>query len=249
MIYRLGLLLLLLILSQLAKAEHITIAAASNLRFVLPELIASYTEHSKLTVNTSYAASGTLTSQIQHGAPFDIFMSASPDYIERLNNKGYLQSESIINFANAQFALFKRNDSYINLSDDLLGISTAITEGQLGKVIIANPNHAPYGKLAKQVLQQHGLWQQIQAHLLIAENASQSLQFSLSPQASIGFIPYTYVIQPNIKKQGKSLKLAETLQQQAALILTAKPTAQTFLDFLSSDKAKSILKKQGFEVE
>jgi molybdate transport system substrate-binding protein len=249
MFYRPCLLLFWLILSQLAHAEPITIAAASNLRFVLPELIASYSEQSKHKVNTSYAASGTLTSQIQHGAPFDIFMSANPDYISRLNGKGYIQSNTIVNYAKAQFALFKRTDSGILLSEDLHDIQNAISEGRLDKVVIANPNHAPYGKLAKTVLQQHGLWQQVQTHLLIAENASQSLQFSLSPQASIGFIPYTYVLQESIAKQGQSLKLAETLQQQAALVITAHSSAHDFLVFLSSDKAKAILTKQGFEVE
>ena len=230
-------------------AQTITVAAASNLRFVVPALVVDFNmQYPSDKVNISFAASGTLTTQIQHGAPFDVFLSASPKFSARLIDGGIVEPDNVINYAQAQFALFARNDSKIKLSADLSGIAEALKNNTLGKVVIANPMHAPYGDLAKQELIAHGLWESIQPHLLIAENASQALQFSLSPQASMGFIPYTYVIQKRVVKQGRAVKLQPTLQQQAVLINKENTAATRFMTYLQTPQAKVVLAFYGFKV-
>ena len=68
----------------------------------------------------------------------------------------------------------------------------------------------------------------------------------MSPQVSIGFVPYTYVIQPNIAETGQSLKLNLALLQQAIIVRDADDSAQVWLAYLSSPKAQQILIKHGF---
>jgi len=230
-----------------AYAADIKVAAATNLRFVIPELITEYEQQQpQHRVLTSFSASGTLTTQIIHGAPFDLFLSASPDYVERLRQAGYIEGDAIT-YAYAQLALFSLTGSGIKLTADLSSLTAAKESNTLKKVVIANPMHAPYGQLAKQQLELHGLWDDIQSHLLVAESASQALQFSLSPQASVGFIPYSYTLQDKVASKGRAIKLDVSLEQQAVMIKGAQPVASHFLDFLQSEQAQSILLKHGFK--
>lgn len=243
-------LLTLLALSLIAQvsAAEMRVGAASNLRFVLPELASLFEQDTGHQVHISFAASGTLASQIQHGAPFDIFMSASPVYINHLIELEQTEGE-VVDYAKALLALYANHDSTLQLDEELNSLKQAVATNTLNKVVIANPEHAPYGQLAKQLLQQKGLWQQIQPHLLIAENAAQSLQFSMSPQVSVGFVPYTYVIQPNIEHTGNSIQLAGELSQQAVAVKGSQKEAEQWLAFLSSPQAKQALSQHGFLVE
>jgi len=229
------------------QAEQLHIAAAANLRFVLPELVAEFEQQTDHDVAVSYAASGTLTTQIQHGAPFELFMSADPHYIQRLNDAELTQGEAV-NYAQAQLALFASNKSTLNVDEQLNGLQKALEHGTINKIAIANPRHAPYGQAARSALQQAGLWQQVQPYLLMAENASQVMQFSLTTSVDAGFVPYTHIIQPTFSSLGRFVKLDVRLQQQAILLRQSTATSQQFLDFIQTDKAHELFIKHGFLV-
>ena len=106
----------------------------------------------------------------------------------------------------------------------------------------------PYGQAAKSVLEKAGIWQQTQTHLLMAENASQVMQFSLSTTVDAGFVPYSFIIQPQFSSLGRFIKLDITLQQQAVLLQNASPIGQQFLDFIETLEAEEIFVKHGFLV-
>ncbi len=228
-----------------SQAGEIQIAAASNLRYVLPALSVEFEQQTGHHINVSYAASGTLTTQIQHGAPFELFFSAAPYYILRLSQEG-LTEGNVIDFASAQIVLFASTQSPLILDADLANLHTLLEQGKLRKIAIANPMHAPYGQAAQTLLDKAGIWQKIQSHLLIAENASQALQFALSGQVDAGFIPYSYMLQPHISSKGRYIALNESLPQQAVLIRGASNVAKQFLEFVQTERAKTILRIQGF---
>jgi len=227
------------------QADEIRIAAAANLRFVLPELAQEFERNTDDRLAITYAASGILTTQIQHGAPFDLFLSADPDYIQRLKKAGLTQGEAV-DYAKAQLALFASNHSLLPIDKNLYNLKQALAQNKLNKVAIANPRHAPYGLAAKYVLQQAGIWQQIQPHLLIAENASQAMQFALIPSVDAAFVPYAHIIQPKLTSQGRFVKLDITLAQQAILIRNRSEQAKQFLLFLQTEQAQKIFIKHGF---
>ena len=245
--YKYFLTLLLLCSMTYVQADKLHIAAAANLRFVLPELVEEFEQQTDHHVSVSYAASGTLTTQIQHGAPFELFFSATPAYIQRLIDAGLTQGEAV-DYAQAQLALFASNDSRLFIDDELKSLKQVLNEGGLRKIAIANPQHAPYGQAAKLTLEKAGIWQQILPHLLMAENASQVMQFSLSTSVDAGFVPYTYIIQPQFALLGRFVKLDATLQQQAISLRNATNTSKQFLDFIQTDKAHELLIKHGFLV-
>jgi molybdate transport system substrate-binding protein len=229
-------------------ADQIRVAAATNLRYVLPVLAEKFELQTSHQIVISYAASGTLTTQIQHDAPFDVFLSANPSYIKRLVAAGKADSE-IVGYAQAQLAFYKADHSNLKLDKDLKGLVEAVDDGSLNKVVIANPKHAPYGQAAEKALKKAGLWQKIQAHLLIAENASQALQFAMSTSVDAGFVPYSNVIQPKLKTRGSYVKLDNLLPQQAVLIKKATMPANQFLGFIQTQAARTILSNHGFVVK
>lgn len=227
------------------QADEIRVAAASNLRYVLPILAKEFEKQTGHQLAISYAASGTLTTQIQHGAPFEIFLSADPYYIERLIKAEFTEGKPV-NYAEAQLVLFAAKHSRLNITEGMLSVKTALAQGKLNKIAIANPRHAPYGQAAQKELEQLGIWQEIQAHLLMAENASQAIQFCLSSSVDACLVAYGHVIQPEIAEKGAFIKLDTTLQQQAILVRGASTTAQQFLKFLEQSQAKIILSQYGF---
>jgi len=233
-------------ISQL-QAGEIQIAAASNLRYVLTELIAEFDQQTGHHINVSYAASGTLTTQIQHGAPFEIFLSADPYYIKRLSEDGLTEGD-FIDFAQAQIVLFASTKSPLSLDANLIGLKSAVDRGELNKLAIANPQHAPYGQAAQLLLERAGIWRQIQSHLLIAENASQAIQFALTSQVDGGIVPYSYMLQPQVSSKGRYIKLDVSLPQQAVLIRGASIVAKQFLSFIQTEPAKAMFRTQGFLV-
>ena len=230
------------------QAADIRVAAATNMRYVLPELAAKFEQQTGHHLAVSFAASGTLTTQIQHGAPFELLLSASPDYVQRLI-KAELTEGDVVNYAQAQLALFAANHSLLEVDDSLQGLKIALEQGNLNKVAIANPKHAPYGQAARSELERAGIWQQIQAHLLIAENASQVVQFALSSSVDAGFVPYGHITQPQLASQGRFVKLGVTLPQQAVLVRGASINADQFLKFLQTENARIIFMKHGFLVD
>lgn len=245
---RLVLVLVLSFCSLPLLADQIRVAAATNLRYVLPDLAEQFELQTSHQIAISYAASGTLTTQIQHDAPFDVFLSANPDYIVRLVEAGKTNGD-IIDYAQAQLAFYKANHSRLKLDMELKGLAEALNNGSLNKVVIANPKHAPYGQAAEKALKKSGIWQEIQTHLLIAENASQAVQFTMSTSVDAGFVPYSNVIQPKLKTRGSYVKLDNLLPQQAVLIKGAVASSGQFLDFIQSQVARNILSNHGFVVK
>ncbi|PHS69678.1 MAG: molybdate ABC transporter substrate-binding protein [Methylophaga sp.] len=233
--------------SILLHAGEVNIAAATNLRYVLPELVQRFEQQTGHQLAISFAASGTLTTQIQHNAPFELFLSANPDYINRLVQSGKTKGE-VVEYAQAQVAFYAANHSTLQLDIDLKGLQQALNDGSLNKIAIANPKHAPYGQAAKIILQKAGIWQAIQTHLLIAENASQAVQFAMSTSVDASFVPYAHVIQPQLKSRGRFVKLDSFLSQQAVLIKGATKIASQFLRFLQTETADKILTQHGFVV-
>jgi len=229
-------------------AEEIRIAAATNLRYVLPVLAEKFEQQTAHHIAISFAASGTLTTQILHDAPFEVFLSANPDYINRLADMGKTDGD-VIDYAEAQLAFYAAKHSKLKLDKNLSSLAVGLKSGSLNKVAIANPKHAPYGQAAETALKKAGIWQAIQKHLLIAENASQAVQFTMSTSVDAGFVPYSHVIQAKLESTGRFVKLDSMLPQQAVLIKGAAEPAKQFLDFLQTEAASSILIKHGFVVE
>ena len=151
------LILFLLFNSALANADETRIAAAASLTFVLEEIVDQFQKETGHKIKISYASSGTLTRQIEQGAPFELFLSADEAYIERLDQKKLTYDQGQV-YAYGQLAIVVPNKQKGSAADlSLLG--KALEAKSIKHFSIPNPELAPYGKIAKQTLQRSGLWE------------------------------------------------------------------------------------------
>ena len=247
---RLILILLMLLFSPLSLAVDIPIiAAASSVKFALQDIARAFHQDTGKTVRISYSSSGNLTRQIQQGGPFELFLSANEKYVVQLEQQQKTLDPGHV-YALGRLALLTTNNSPLLLDEHLSGLKQALQKGQLKRVAIANPEHAPYGVAAREVLQQLDLWELIQPKLVLGENVAQAAQFASSGAAQIGLISYSLALAPALQNRSRHLLVPATLhqplQQTMVLLNNAGNTAKLFFKFMQQDKARTILSRYGY---
>lgn len=225
------------------------IAAAANIKFALDDIVKNFTAETGLKVRVSYGSSGNFVAQIQHGAPFEMLLSADERYIHELQKAGFTRDEGV-QYAVGRLALVAPKNSPLTLDVELTGLKALVATGQLDRFAIANPDHAPYGERARELLKKLGLWDDLQAKLILGENASQAAQFAISGSTQGGIIPLSLAIAPQFQALGHYLALPSELHaplnQRMALMPNASSTTERFYLYLQSDTARAVFTQYGF---
>jgi molybdate transport system substrate-binding protein len=244
-------LLLLIIGLGLSQAfAQLTIGAAADLQMVMPSLIARFEAQTGSTVSVSYGASGNLFTQIQNGAPYDVFFSADEQYPRKLQQAG-LTSDAPYEYAIGKIVLWALNSASVDVHKGLIVTADPVVR----KVAIANPAHAPYGRAAEAALRNSGLWDKVSPKLVLGENISQTAQFVESGNADLGIVALSLALSPAMQKDGSYVEISQNLYSpvhQAVVILKASShlqLAERFIDFLKTSEAKSLLARDGFSTE
>jgi molybdate transport system substrate-binding protein len=235
------------LLPQAFAAESITVAAAADLNYALPELAAQFERATGTKVVLSFGASGNLFSQIQNGAPFDLFFSADEDYPKKLAAAAAIDASTLRTYAIGHLVLWVPANSPFEPAKVQIKL---LTEPQVAKVAIANPQHAPYGHAAMAAIEHFGLKDNVGPKLVFGENVSQAAQFAQSGNAQASLIALSLAKSPAMSS-GKYWELpTDTYPElrQAAGIVSAskhKKEAQAFLDFVLSPEGARVLRKFG----
>jgi molybdate transport system substrate-binding protein len=238
-----------LFFSSSTHAQTLRIAAAADLQYALPDLAAQYEKQTGAKVAITYGSSGNFFAQIQNGAPFDLFLSADVDYPQKLIDAGLAVPDSLQPYAVGHLVLWYPKDSPLNPHD---GDLKTLLDPRVQKIAIANPEHAPYGRVAVAVLRAAGLYDQLKTKLVLGENASQAAQFVQSGNAQAGLIALSFVFSPRMaggKWVGVVAPDLDALLLQAAVVPKSSPNKQaasSFLSFLKTTEAQNILKHYGF---
>lgn len=231
---------------QIAK-----IAAASSLQFVLPEIAAAFKQETGYGLRITYGSSGNIRRQVTQGAPFELFLSADESYVSALSEQGLAVDSGRV-YALGRVAAIVPKESKIKLTQDLSGFAVAIEAGQLQHFAIANPDHAPYGKAARETLQAFGLWQAMKPFLVKGENASQAMQFAVSGSSQGGIVAYALALTPNIASISEVILIDqswhEPISQRMVLLKGSGDVARLFYDFIGSPEAREILKAYGYDI-
>jgi len=237
--------------SSLQADASARVAAASSLQFVLPEIAAAFHGRTGQGLRITYGSSGNFRRQIEQGAPFELFLSADQAYVEALAEQG-LTADAGRDYAFGQIAAIAPLHGRLRLTPNLEGIAQAIAAGELQHFAIANPEHAPYGRAAREALTALHLWQPLQPFLIRGENASQALQFATSGSSQGGIVPYAHALLPAIAASNQVILIAATnhqpLRQRMVLLKSAGPVARAFFGFMGGQEAGAILRRFGFEV-
>jgi molybdate transport system substrate-binding protein len=239
---------LLWLATAVAGAQTLTVAAASDLQVALPAIAARFEKETGHKATLTFGSSGNFVTQIENGAPFDVFLSADADYPRRLERAGLTDRGTMYQYAIGHIVLWTRNDSRI----DLHGGLTVLTDAKVRKVAIANPQHAPYGRAAVAALRHEQLYERVRGKLVLGENISQAAQFVQSGNAQVGILALSLALAPALKAVGTYVTIPESFYPpiaQAAVVLAMskqKAIARQFIDFLKKPETASMLQSHGF---
>jgi len=227
------------------------VAAAASLRDVLPVLSGAFAEESGVRPRLSFGASGNLKRQISEGAPFQVFLSADERFVLGLAREGRTEDDGAV-YALGRLAILVRKGSHVGADGNLDNLKTVLDNGRLGKLSIANPDHAPYGRAAREALQRLGLWERLQEHLVVGENVAQAAQFAVTGAAGAGIVAYSLAKSSRLAECCSHAPIAAELhaplRQRGVVIQGAGEEARKFFRFLLGRRAKAILKEYGFGV-
>lgn len=236
----------LLLLTTAARAEKITVVAASDLRFAMQEIVAGFrVANPGQKVETIYGSSGMFLTQIQRGAPFDIFFSADIAFPRTLARNGFAASE-VKPYAIGRIVLWSGT---LDASKMTLA---SLAEPRITRIAIANPQHAPYGQRAEEALRVSGLWDRVEPKLVYGENISQTAQYVQSGSAQVGIIALSLALSPELSSKGDYWLIPDKLHKplEQGYIITKRAAnnrlAKQFADYIASDPARAVMSRYGF---
>jgi len=251
---RIGALSIAAVLAVLAPSANVSaadplIAAASDLRFALDEVAAQYLRSTGQAVRIVYGSSGNFRRQIAEGAPFDMFLSADEAYVLALAKDGYTVDEGVL-YATGRIALVVAEGSTLALDGELRDLAAAVKDGRVRKFALANPEHAPYGRAAREALTTVGAWDGLQGRLVFGENVAQAAQFAGSGSAQGGIVALSLALAPGALGTARFAPIPERLhrplRQRMALTKRASAVARAFYLYLQQPAARAVLRRYGF---
>jgi len=245
-----SLFVLLMLVALRAPAQELVVAAAADLEPALREIAAGYEHENGTKLKMTFGSSGNFFTQIENGAPYELFFSADIDYPRKLEREGKAVPGSLYRYAHGKLVMWTPNASKLDLAGGLKILNTSAVR----KVAIANPQHAPYGRAAVAAMKAAGVYEAAEPKLVVGENISQTAQFVLTGNADVGLIALSLAMSPNMKGEGRYVEVPADLYppiEQAAIISAAsksKQEAARFLSYMKTPAAKQILRKYGFVI-
>ena len=237
-----------LALSLLApvKAEELTIAAAADLKFAMAEVVENFrVQHPADKIEVIYGSSGKFLTQIENGAPFDLYFSADIAYPRELESKG-LVAGTAQPYAVGRIVLW-------SLKPELAKVTLQkLPQAAISKFAIANPLHAPYGKRAQEALQHAGVWEAMQAKLVLGENIAHTAQFVDSGAAEAGIVALSLVLSPALQGKGTWTLIPADwhapLEQGYVILARARDNtlAHAFAAYIATGSARAVMRRYGF---
>lgn len=219
-------------LSTLCLAAHaqifpqdVLVAAASDLAPLMQEL----QKNQSFRIKSSVGSSGQLLRQIENGAPFDLFLSADESLIA---SSSAFRPETVRVYAFGRLGLYSKKRRVRTLAD----------LRDLKRVAIANPAFAPYGRAARQALEEAGLWRELQSRIVLGESVRQAFQFAETGNADAALCSWSLVHD----KGGVPIR-GPGLRQAGAVTKSSKrpEAAKAVLDFLRSKPGQELLTRHG----
>ncbi|WP_367026884.1 molybdate ABC transporter substrate-binding protein [Methylococcus sp. ANG] len=235
-----------LLSTSAAHAGKITVAAAADLKFAMDEIVATFKKsNAGEDVEVIYGSSGKFHTQIQEGAPYDLYFSADIGFPRELVNKGLAASE-VKPYAFGRIVLWSAtlDATRMNLS--------SLADSKFARIAIANPKHAPYGKRAEEALRAAGVWEQVEPKLVYGENIAATALFVQTGNAQIGVIALSLALNPELASKGGYWLIPDSLHEplEQGFIITKRaesnPLARRFAEYMSGKEARAVMTRYGF---
>ncbi|OEY65730.1 molybdate ABC transporter substrate-binding protein [Marinobacter sp. X15-166B] len=240
--------LVLLIVSTVSQAGEVTIAVAANFTEVTRELAARFTRQTGYRTRISFGSTGKLYAQIEHGAPFEVFLAADSERPQMAEANGLGVPGTRFTYASGKLVLWSPQPHLFTDGRKYL------TDARLRHLAIANPRTAPYGRAAQQVLMKLQVWHPLQAKLVRGDSISQTFQFTATGNAEAGLVALSQVRGWHAQ-HGTSWQIPAhyhaPIRQQAILLTRGEhnPAARAWLAYLRSEPARELIHNYGYDTE
>jgi molybdate transport system substrate-binding protein len=226
-----------------AAADEIKVAVATNFVPAMDALVERFEEASGHTVLVSSGSTGGHYAQIRNGAPFDAFFAADAARPRLLEAEGIAVPGSRFLYAVGRVALWSPRAGYVDDAGAVLEI------GGFRHLAIANPELAPYGAAARDVLTARRLWDALQPRLVTGQDIGQAYSFVQTGNAELGFVAWAQLKQPGAAIAGSYWLVPESLHrpiEQEVVLLRDAPAARQLLEFIAGAEAREIIRSFGY---
>jgi molybdate transport system substrate-binding protein len=223
----------------------LTVAAASDLRFALDEALLPFrSARPGATIDVVYGASGKLATQLRHGAPFDVFLSADIAFARELHEAGVTTAAPRV-YAIGRLAAWSTDAELGRLP-----LVALVRDPRVKHFAIANPEHAPYGRRAMQALRSQGLEADAAPKLVLGDNVAQAAAFIDSGAAQAGIVAHSLVLSPASKGAWTLIPQQWHTPLEQALVVARRAAgnglATDFVRHLEAAPTRELLRRYGF---
>jgi molybdate transport system substrate-binding protein len=227
-----------------AGRDELLVAVAASIEGAMEEVVERYGEVYPATeIVLNAASSGVLLSQVEHGAPVDLFLSASPDEIDRLEAKGLLRTRRVVASGEIVVAVPKDASPPSDFAD--------LAGARFGRIAVGNPSTSPVGRYAQQALSALGVWEAVESRLVFAADARQVLDWIARGEVGAGVVYSTDALAGSDRVLAGPVAPAGSHARilYEGAVLESAGNAQAALDlleFLRSEAGREILARRGF---
>lgn len=233
------------LLKDKTQTETITIAAAASLENCITEDIIPMFEkkYPKVKIEGTYDSSGKLQTQIEEGAPIDLFISAGEKQMAALIEEKQIAKDSVSNWLENHMVLIvpAKNNGEITSFDTILKANT---------IAIGDPESVPAGQYAKEILESHGTWEQVLEKASLGTNVTEVLNWVAKGSAEAGIVYATDAMQTEevkVVQEAPEGNGSKAIYPMGLTIEGSKKNgAKQFEEFLKTKEVLKIIEENGF---
>jgi molybdate transport system substrate-binding protein len=225
-------------------SDHkVRVAAAADLAHAFTELGAEFKTRTGHALGVELGSSGLLAKQIEQGAPYALFAAANRDYIDQVIKSGRCDGATAYSYARGRIVVWTPSgvDAPAKLED--------LADPRFHKIAIANPEHAPYGRAAKQALQNIGVWPKLADRVVLGENVQATMLYARDHNADAAVVALSLAV---VTDGGAFLAIDPALHaplDQALVVCGGGEDAQIarqFAQFVESKDGREVMTRYGF---
>lgn len=226
-------------------AHKVRVAAAADLSKAFTELAGEFQAKTGIALELEFGSSGLLAKQIEQGAPVSLFAAANREYVDQAVKSGHCNAATAHPYARGRLVVW--TPASVAKPEKLADL----TDPRFRKIAIANPEHAPYGRAAKEALEKAGVWAQIQDRIVLGENIQATMLYARDHNADAAIVALSLAV---VTDGGASLPIDPTMHaplDQAMVVCGGggdddARAAQRFAEFVSSREGREVMTRYGF---
>ena len=227
-----------------SHGKTVRVAAASDLAHAFEELAKDFEKKTGIEPIFDFNSSGLLAKQIEEGAPYFLFAAANKSYVDQVIARGRCDAATAQVYSHGKVAVWSKSAAPRQLAD--------LADARFARIAIANPDHAPYGTAAKQVLEKAGLWDKLQSRIVVADSVQGAMTYAREGQADAAFVALSLAV---VTDGGSYMKVDPSLYdplEQTMVVCGSgveSDAARQLAQFVMSTDGREIMSRYGFTLK